>query len=72
MNQSLIHEKNNSIKIIPMTKSAGYVSAGYLRKAAELGQQIKQRSYELMAVKTGSRVLDLGCGPNGTYLSFLG
>lgn len=63
MNQSLIHEKNNSIKIIPMTKSAGYVSADYLRKAAELGQQIKQRSYELMAVKTGSRVLDLGCGP---------
>lgn len=44
-------------------KSAGYVSADYLRKAAELGQRVKQRSYELMAVTTGSRVLDVGCGP---------
>ena len=63
MIQSLIPGKNSSIKIIAMTKSAGYVNADYLRKAAALGQRIKQRSYELMAVKNGSRVLDVGCGP---------
>lgn len=46
-----------------MTKSAGYVSADYLRKVATLGQQIKQRSYELMAVTPGDQLLDVGCGP---------
>jgi len=46
-----------------MARSAGYVSADYLRKVAELGKQIKQRSYELMAIAPGSHVLDIGCGP---------
>lgn len=46
-----------------MAKSAGYVSADYLRKVAELGQKIKQRSYELMALSPGLEVLDVGCGP---------
>lgn len=46
-----------------MAKSAGYVSAEYLRKVAELGRQIKQRSYELMAIAPGHHVLDVGSGP---------
>lgn len=46
-----------------MARSAGYVSAEYLRKVAALGRQIKQRSYELMALSAGARALDVGCGP---------
>ncbi|MEW5756276.1 MAG: methyltransferase domain-containing protein [Pseudomonadota bacterium] len=46
-----------------MAKSAGYVSAEYLRKVAALGKQIKQRSYELMTLAPGHHVLDVGCGP---------
>ena len=46
-----------------MAKSEGYVSAEYLKKAADITRQIKQRSYELMQISAGDTVLDLGCGP---------
>ncbi len=46
-----------------MAKSAGYVSPDYLRKAAELTQQLKQCTYELMQLTEGVQVLDIGCGP---------
>lgn len=46
-----------------MTKPAGYVSAEYLRKAAEIAKTLKQRSYELMHIQEGAHVLDVGCGP---------
>ncbi len=38
-----------------MAKSAGYVSADYLRKVAALGEQVKQLSYELMIVTPGDQ-----------------
>lgn len=46
-----------------MAKSAGYVSADYLRKAAEQISNVKERTYELMNISAGSSVLDVGCGP---------
>jgi len=46
-----------------MNKPAGYVSADYLRKAAELAQTLKLRTYELMNIKPGDQLLDAGCGP---------
>lgn len=46
-----------------MPKPEGYVSADYLRRAAELGKAFKTRTYELMQLAPGQRVLDVGCGP---------
>jgi ubiquinone/menaquinone biosynthesis C-methylase UbiE len=46
-----------------MSKSEEYVTADYLKKAAELVKNLKQRTYALMSVKQGDAVLDLGCGP---------
>lgn len=46
-----------------MSKSAGYVSADYLRKAAAMTQTLKQRTYTLMNIQPGHQLLDVGCGP---------
>jgi len=46
-----------------MSQSKGYVDADYLDIAAKVMQPLKQRTYELMQLKPGQRVLDLGCGP---------
>ena len=49
-----------------MTEAArprGYVDADYLRRMAEWTAPIKARSFELMRVAAGHRVLDVGCGP---------
>ena len=46
-----------------MTKPEGYVSADYLRRAAQLGKVFKERTYQLMQLAPGQRVLDVGCGP---------
>ncbi len=37
--------------------------ADYLQRVAELVQQTKQRSYALMHIQPGSKVVDVGCGP---------
>ncbi|HEY7358397.1 MAG TPA: methyltransferase domain-containing protein [Ktedonobacterales bacterium] len=42
---------------------AGYVDSEYLRLAAELALQDKQRTYAAMRVQPGFHVLDVGCGP---------
>lgn len=41
----------------------GYVGVAYLNKAAELLEKEKHRSYELMRIAIGDKVLDVGCGP---------
>ena len=49
----------------------GYVNTLYLDRTAQLMARLKQRSVELMLLKPGDRVLDLGCGP-GTDTVALG
>lgn len=44
-------------------ENKGYVSAEYLKKAAQDVKHIKTRSYQLMQIKSDSHVLDVGCGP---------
>ncbi len=45
------------------SQSKGSVDVPYLLKAAELLREPKNRTYELMRVQAGQRVLDVGCGP---------
>lgn len=45
-----------------MTDTRGYVDAVYLHQAAALFAPIKERSYRLLRLDAGHRVLDLGCG----------
>ena len=54
-----------------MSAPKGYVDSEYLDTTAQMMAGIKQRSFELMALESGQRVLDLGCGP-GTDTSALG
>ncbi len=42
---------------------SGYVDSSYLDRHAQLLSAAKRRSYELMSVQAGQRVLDVGCGP---------
>jgi ubiquinone/menaquinone biosynthesis C-methylase UbiE len=44
---------------------ASYAGSDYLRRAAQSApiHAIKERTYELMQIAAGSRVLDIGCGP---------
>lgn len=46
-----------------MSQPKGYVDPEYLRVAGNQVNHIKQRSYELMQLQLGHKVLDLGCGP---------
>lgn len=46
-----------------MSTLKGYVDAEYLDAAAELMASSKRRSYTLMRLRTGQKILDLGCGP---------
>jgi SAM-dependent methyltransferase len=41
----------------------GYVDADYLAIVARLMRAPKERSYALLELRTGHKVLDLGCGP---------
>jgi ubiquinone/menaquinone biosynthesis C-methylase UbiE len=41
----------------------GYVDNTYLNKLADLLRNIKTTSYDLMQLRSGQQVLDLGCGP---------
>ncbi len=45
-----------------MEKRKGYVDSDYLQTAAKDTSHVKRRSYEYMKIKTGQRVLDVGCG----------
>ena len=46
-----------------MSQPKGYVDPEFLRDIGKLFNHIKQRSYELMQIQPGHKVLDLGCGP---------
>ena len=54
-----------------MPELKGYVDPEFLRAAARLLQEAKQRSYDLMQIHPGHRALDVGCGP-GTDTIILG
>jgi ubiquinone/menaquinone biosynthesis C-methylase UbiE len=45
-----------------MSEPKGYIDARYLQVTAALFEQIKRRSYTLMQIQPGQRVLDVGCG----------
>ncbi len=44
-------------------REPGYVDPEYLRRLAEIVQPVKRHSYAAMALASGKRVLDVGCGP---------
>ncbi len=46
-----------------MAHTEGHSQADYLKLIAEMVAKHKQRTYELMGVASGQRVLDVGCGP---------
>jgi len=52
-----------------MDKGVGYVDAAYLEAAAGAQLFRKERSYELMHVQAGQKVLDVGCGAGIDTLS---
>lgn len=41
----------------------GTVDSDYLRESAKRVEKIKATSYEMMGIKEGMKVLDIGCGP---------
>jgi SAM-dependent methyltransferase len=51
-----------------MSQPKGYVDTPYLQTTAALLQPFKQRSYALMQLQTGQKVLDVGCGPGSDTL----
>ncbi|MEW6646219.1 MAG: methyltransferase domain-containing protein [Pseudomonadota bacterium] len=46
-----------------MSRDDGYVTADYLRKAAERIRAVKEKSYAQMRIQPGHTLLDTGCGP---------
>jgi ubiquinone/menaquinone biosynthesis C-methylase UbiE len=46
-----------------MSQRKGYVDPEYLRVIGDQLSHIKQRSYALMQIQSGHKLLDLGCGP---------
>lgn len=54
-----------------MSQPKGYVDSEYLQAAARLLHPAKERSYVLMQMQPGHKVLDVGCGP-GTDTITLG
>lgn len=51
------------------TDYSGYVDPDYLDRAAQILAAAKQRTHELMDVREGNRVLDVGCGPGSDTLA---
>ena len=46
-----------------MTQPKGYVDSDYLRLIEGMVAKYKQRTYTLMQIEFGHKVLDVGCGP---------
>ena len=55
-----------------MSHPEGYVDANYLDAAARLMEESKRRSFDLMHLRPGNKVLDLGCGPGIDTLALSG
>jgi ubiquinone/menaquinone biosynthesis C-methylase UbiE len=47
---------------VDMTKPKGYVDSAYLEASGKATLPNKQKSYALMQIKAGHKVLDVGCG----------
>ncbi|MDD5461625.1 MAG: methyltransferase domain-containing protein [Methylococcales bacterium] len=52
-----------------MSQPKGYVDPEYLRIMGDHLNHIKRRSYGLMQIQPGQKVLDLGCGPGTDTIS---
>ena len=52
-----------------MSRPKGYVDTEYLQITATVTEQVKRRSYTLMGIQSGDRVLDVGCGPGTDTLA---
>ncbi len=50
-------------KMSEAKENPGYVDENYLKMAENFTRHVKQRSYELMQIQQGQKVLDVGCGP---------
>jgi len=46
-----------------MNQPRGYVNTEYLQVVGQFVNHLKQRSYTLMQIQQGHKVLDVGCGP---------
>ncbi len=46
-----------------MSQARGYMDADYLRLVGESVQHLKNRTYELLELTAGKKVIDVGCGP---------
>jgi ubiquinone/menaquinone biosynthesis C-methylase UbiE len=46
-----------------MTQPKGYADTEYLQSLGEFVKHLKHRSYMLMQIQPGHKVLDVGCGP---------
>lgn len=46
-----------------MTQPKGYVDSEYLQIFGDFVKHVKERSYTLMQIQPGCKVLDVGCGP---------
>lgn len=52
-----------SVRIMGLKHFDGKVDTEYLRESAKRAENIKQKSYEMMQLSEGMKVLDVGCGP---------